>query len=62
MSEYTVVWKAFFPADSPEEAAQKAYEYQQKRNHPANFFTVVDEEGNETGVEVEDLKYEIKNK
>ena len=48
MAEYDVTWRVQISADSPEEAAKIAQEYQRDPDSLATVFDVQDEHGNRT--------------
>lgn len=52
MGEYYVTWAIHIHADSPEEAAKMAREYQIKSGATAVVFDVTDAEGNITTVDL----------
>lgn len=54
MKPYLVKWEIDIDADSPREAAEKAFEIQQRPGSTANAFVVYDKEGRRTLVDLEE--------
>ena len=53
---YRVEWTIDIEATSPEEAAKKALEIQRDENSTADHFTVFDEAGDSTDLDVSDIE------
>lgn len=51
MKSYRVVWEIDIEANSPQEAARRAFEVQHDTGTLADHFTVYDEDGNSTEVD-----------
>ena len=54
MPEYLVKWKINVNADSPREAAEQAWAHMRRPDSTANVFTVTDEDGDDTEVDLMD--------
>ncbi len=55
MSEYTVTWEIDLNADSPVQAAKLARKFQLDPQSWATVFSVVDADGNDTTVDLEEV-------
>ena len=55
MARYLVTWEIDIEADTPEAAALEAFAHMQRPGTTANFFTVYDERGDGTSVDLEAL-------
>lgn len=55
MQTYVVEWKMEVDAETPEEAARKAFKYMQTPGTTANRFDVLDEEGESFRVDLMEL-------
>ncbi len=52
MATYKVTWDIEIDADSPREAAEQALKFQRDPNSTATVFSVFDEEGNQTQIDL----------
>lgn len=52
MQDFLVEWRINISADTPEEAAQKAWEIMRRPDSTANCFHIIDDAGNETAVDL----------
>jgi hypothetical protein len=60
MQEYTVVWRIYVEAETPEAAAREALGVQRDRESWATRFEVFDERGGEVVVEVDDAVHVLR--
>lgn len=51
---YLVTWEIDIYADSPREAAEKAWEHMRVPDSSANVFNVIDKDGDKTTVDLEE--------
>ena len=51
---FHVVWEIDIYAETPREAAQRAFEHMQDAFTTANYFEVFDQDGNKTAVDLEE--------
>ena len=54
MKNYCVTWELELDADSPEEAARLAWKFMRETDANCNCFTVCDDEGNVTRIDLEE--------
>jgi hypothetical protein len=59
MPEFNVTWEINLDADSPQDAAKKALEITQDQSSLATVFSVTDQAGNQTKVDVRELPSEM---
>lgn len=51
---YLVTWEIDIYADSPQEAAEKAWDHMRASDSTANVFNVIDKDGGKTTVDLEE--------
>ena len=55
MPRYLITWEIDADASTPEEAARSAWEAMRRPGSTTNVFKVIDEEGNETTVDLQEI-------
>jgi hypothetical protein len=55
MKTYNVVWTIDLEAESAEDAARQAWEAMRRENSSANYFSVQDDDGNVTDIDLQEL-------
>lgn len=55
MARYLITWTIDEWAETPEAAARKAWRHMRNEDSIANVFTVTDEQGNDTKVDLQEL-------
>ena len=55
MTHYVVTWEIDVDAETPQDAARQAWELMRAEDSTANVFDVLDEDGECTRVDLEDL-------
>ena len=55
MSRFVVTWEIDVHADTPQDAAREAWETMRREDSTANVFDVLDESGDCTRVDLEEL-------